>query len=149
METNIKSHATTFGAIALLLVIASCATRVPDPAELQAKRFETIPDKSAVYLYRDRPDFSSAPASLTLDGQPLGSVYAGTFFRLELAPGRHRIAGYAGDSGVFEFSAEAGKLYFVRQIVSRFLGFDQSLFYVVSAEQGRNAVLRYEMLGAR
>jgi len=142
-------RSTTFLAYLLLLVLAGCATREPSPEELRSKRFEAIPDKAVVYLYRDRLDFTNAPASLTLDGQPLGSTYQGTFFRLELAPGQHRIAGFAGDSGSFVFSAEAGKLYFVLQIVSRFLGFDQSLFYLVSEEQGRDAVLRYEMLGAR
>lgn len=130
-------------------MLAGCATREPSPEELRSKRFEALPDKAVVYLYRDRPDFVDRPASLTLDGLGVGSTHPGTYYRLELAPGRHRIAGFAGDAGIFEFNAAAGKLYFVRHIVSRLLVFDQSLFYLVSEEQGRNAVLRYEMLGVR
>jgi hypothetical protein len=133
----------------LLLLLAGCATREPSPQDLQAKRFEAISDKAVVYLYRDRADFSGAPSGIMLDGQALGSTYLGTYFRLELVPGRHRIAGFAGDAGRFEFDTQPGKLYFVRQTVSRMLGFDQSFFYQVGEDQGRNAVLRSELLGER
>ena len=62
----------------LLCLLASCATREPSPQEIQSKRFATMPDKAVVYLYRDRLDFSRAPASLRLDGQGLGATYAAT-----------------------------------------------------------------------
>lgn len=135
--------------IFLLVALAGCAVRPPSPQDLQAKRFETLPDKAVVYLYRDLPDFSNSPASFTLDTQPQGTTYPGTYFRLELAPGRHRLAGFAGDAGVFEFDTQPGILYFVRQTVVRFSGFDQSRFNFVNPDQGRNAVLHYELMGAR
>ncbi len=140
-----RSHASTLVLVALLL--AGCATREPGPQELLSRQFETKPDKAAVYLYRDRPDFSDVVASLTLDGQGLGSLYPGTYFRLELAPGTHRVAGFAGDSGGLEFAVEAGKLYFFRHSVSRVMGFDHSVLFPVNAAQGRYAVLHYEYLG--
>ncbi len=140
-----RSHA---GAIfLLLLLLAGCATREPGPQELQSKRFETTPGKAVVYLFRDRLDFSRAPVSLMLDGQGLGGTYAGTYYRLELAPGRHRVAGFADDSGAFEFTVAAGRLYFFRHSVSRFMGFDRSAFFPVDETQGRYAVLQYEYLG--
>lgn len=144
-----KYRFTICGVFFLLLLLAACATREPGPEELRSKRFEAIPDKAVVYLYRDRPDFVNNPAGLTLDGQSLGSTYPGTYYRLELAPGRHRIAGFAGDAGVVVFDTQPGKLYFVRHIVSRLLRFDQSFFHFVSEAQGRNSVSRYELLGAR
>lgn len=131
----------------LVCIISGCATREPGPQELQSKRFETKPDKAVVYLYRDRLDFSRAPVSLMLDGQGLGGVYAGTYYRLELAPGRHRVAGFAGDSGAFEFTAESGRLYFLRHSVSRLMGFERSVFFPVNETQGRAAVMQYEYLG--
>jgi len=141
-----KLRSTVLAAI-LISVLAGCATREPSPQEIQSKRFEIRPDMAVVYLYRDRLDFSRAPASLMLDRQGLGSTYEGTYYRLELAPGRHRIAGFAGDAGAFEFTAEPGRLYFLKHAVSRFMGFDQSYFFPVSEAQGRNAVLQYEYLG--
>jgi len=128
-------------------MLAGCATREPGPQEIRSKKFEAIPDKAVVYIYRDRLDFSRAPVSLMLDGQGLGSIYAGTYYRLELAPGGHRIAGFAGDAGVFEFAAAPGRLYFLKHSVTRITGFDQSFFFPVGEEQGRNAVLQYEYLG--
>ncbi len=140
---------TTSAVFLLLLVFSACATREPSPEELRSKRFEAIPDKAVVYLYRDQLDFVNNPASLVLDGQPLGSTYPGTYYRLELAPGRHRIAGFAGDAGVVVFDTQPGMLYFVRHSLSRLLGFDRSYFHLVSEAQGRNSVSRYELLGAR
>jgi hypothetical protein len=142
-----KYRSVTSAVVILLLLLAACATREPSPQELQSKRFETKPDQAVVYLYRDRPDFSRVVASLTLDGQGLGSLYPGTYFRLELAPGRHRVAGFAGDSGMFEFTVEAGRLYFVRHTIGSLIGFDRSVFFPVNEAQGRYAVLQYEYLG--
>lgn len=82
-----------------------------------------------------------------MDGQGLGSLYAGTYYRLELAPGTHRIAGYAGDSGVFELAVTAGGLYFVQHTLTRTGGFDRSIFFRVNGAQGRAAVQNYEYLG--
>ncbi len=133
----------------LIVLIAACAARPPSPADLQAKRFETIPDKAVVYLYRDSVDFSDVPATFILDGQQQGSTYQGTYYRLELAPGRHLIAGFAGDGGRFGFDTQPGRLYFIRQSVSRFGPFHQSYFALVGELEGREAVLRSQLLGAR
>ncbi len=133
----------------LIVLLAACAARPPSPADLQAKRFESIPDKAVVYLYRDSPDFSNVPATFLLDGQQQGSTYEGTYYRLELAPGRHLIAGFAGDGGRFAFDTQPGRLYFIRQSVSRFGPFHQSYFAMVGEREGREGVLRSELLGAQ
>ncbi len=127
------------------LGLAGCVTREPSLQEIKSKRFETVADKAVVYLYRDRPDFIDAAVSFTLDGQHQGASYRGTYYRFELAPGRHRIAGFAGDIGHIEFMTEAGKLYFIRHAVTRLRGIDLSFFQMVPAEYGRPAVLRYEL----
>ena len=83
--------------VLLALALTACVTREPSPQEIRSKRFETLPDKAVVYLYRDRIDFVDNPASFTLDGAHQGATYRGTYFRLELAPGRHQLAGFAQD----------------------------------------------------
>lgn len=133
--------------VLLLLLLTACAARPPSAADLEAKRFAPLADKAVVYLYRRYPDFSDRPASFTLDGQFHGSTYPGTYYRLELAPGVHRIGGFASDAGAMQFQVEAGRLYFVRQIVGRML-FDQSFFALVNEHEGRDGVLRSELMGA-
>ena len=132
----------------LALALAACAAREPTPQDVRAKRFETLPDKAVVYLFRERLDFTDHPASFVLDGAQQGTTYRGTYFRLELAPGSHRLAGYAGDNGRLDFELSAGALYFIRQSVLRIQGFDQSVFQFVPAAHGRNAVLHSEVTGA-
>jgi hypothetical protein len=129
----------------LALALAGCVTREPTPQDLKAKRFEMVADKAVVYLYRERADFVDTPASFMLDDQHQGASYRGSYFRFELAPGRHRLAGFAADGGRFEFSTEAGRLYFIRHSVTRLNGFDLSFFQLVPAEYGRQAVLQYEL----
>ena len=136
-----------FATVLLMLALAACVTREPSPQEIRSKRFETLPDKAVVYLYRDRIDFSDNPASFTLDGAHQGATYRGTYFRLEMAPGKHRIAGFAADIGHLDFITEAGRIYFIRHSVTRLHNFDLSVFQIVPAEYGRPAVLQYEMNG--
>ncbi len=131
------------------LLVAACAPLPPSPEDFEAKRFAAVADKAVVYLYRQDPDFSEVPATFMLDDQLRGTTYQGTFYRIELPPGRHRIAGFAGDAGRLDFDAQPGRLYFIRQSVTRFTGFHQSFFHFVGEAQGRAGVLRAQLLGAR
>lgn len=137
-------------AFAVGLGIAGCTPLPPSPEDLQAKRFEAVPDKAVVYLFRDIPDFIDDGATVVVDDHTQGTTYPGTYFRLELAPGRHRIAGFAGDSGVIEMAVQAGRIYFVQQSVTPLVaGITYSHFRPVDAGYGRQAVLRSELIGGR
>jgi hypothetical protein len=129
----------------LALALAGCVTREPTPQDLKAKRFEIVADKAVVYLYRERTDFADNPASFMLDDQHQGASYRGTYFRFELAPGRHRLTGFAADIGRLEFNTEAGRIYFIRHSVTKLRGIDLSFFQLVPADYGRQAVLQYEL----
>jgi hypothetical protein len=65
-----------------------------------------------------RPDLSYLTATLNLDDQMIGSTHAGTYMRLEVAPGRHRITGYGQDNGAITLDVQADRVYFVRHTVS-------------------------------
>lgn len=133
-------------AVALLaLLLAACAARVPTPAELEARRLEPVAGKAVVYLFRSVTDFDSNAPVVLLDGQMQGANYRGSYFRFVLAPGRHQLAGYAADNGRLDFTVDAGQIYFIRHTVSRFGGFDQSIFLPASPADGRAAVLQYEL----
>ena len=101
-------------------------------------------------LFRSEPDFIDDGAPVTVDGNLQGTTYPGTYLRLELAPGRHRISGFAGDAGWIDVAAAPGEIRFVQQTVIRpFIGPAQSHFRLVDPHYGRDAVLRYELVGAR
>lgn len=133
-----------------LHAVQACAPLPPSPADLEAKRFEPAPDKGVVYVFRNQPDFVDDGAPITVNGHLQGTTYPGTYLRLELAPGRHRMAGFAGDAGWIDVDAVPGEIRFVQQAVIRsFIGPAQSRFRFVDPHYGRNAVLRYELVGAR
>jgi hypothetical protein len=132
----------------LALALTGCVTREPTPQDLEAKRFIARADKAVVYLFRDRVDFSNNAVSFMLDEQHQGASYRGTYFRFELAPGRHRLAGFAGDLGRFDFTVDAAGIYFIRHSVSQFRGIDHSYFQWVAPDFGRAAVRQSELNSA-
>ena len=137
-------------AAAAALLLAGCITPLPPAAgDAQAKRFETVPGKAVIYLVRDRPDFTREPTPVVLDDSVMGTSYPGTYFHWVVAPGRHRIAGFAGDSGAIAVDTAPGGLYFVQQSVVRSLGLTRSHFRLVHDAHGRQVVLRSELMAAR
>jgi hypothetical protein len=102
--------------LAALVVIAACA---PLPtADPQAVRIEGTPGMSVIYLVRTNPDLSYVPAQIALDDRMLGVTYAGTYFRLEVPAGRHRISGFGVDGGTITIDTQADRIYFIRQTVA-------------------------------
>lgn len=132
------------------LVLAGCAPLPPSPQDIEAKRFEQVPGKAVIYLFRDYQDFTDEVSTVMLDDQMMGSTYPGTYFRWVVEPGRHQIRGYAGDAGAFTMDAAPDRMYFMQQAVSRlFHGFAQSFFRPVPETYGRAAVMRGELVGGR
>lgn len=119
----------------------------PSPADLQAKKFEAVPDKAVIYLVRDYPDFNDAAATIWLGDTAMITTYPGTYYRWEAAPGTHRIAGYGPDIGAIIVQTEPGRIYFVLQRLAPFLRFPHSQFYLVAEPQGRAAVNRAVLVG--
>jgi hypothetical protein len=137
------------GAIALLMLLAACAPLPPTPADVAAQKFDPVPGQAVIYLVRESPDLSYLTAPVVLNDEFIGSTQAGTYFRLELPPGRHEIRGFGADIGSIRVDAQAGRIYFVRQRV----GGDfrttnpSSFFSLVSEQEGRAAVRRSVRLG--
>jgi hypothetical protein len=130
-----------------VLMLAGCVTPLPPtPQDLQAKRFETLPDKAVIYIVRNLPDFSNAPISITVGDTAMITTHPGTYYRWEVPPGLHRIEGFGPDTGRFALQAEAGRLYFVEQRVSSFFRFEQSFFALIPEPHGRAAVSRAELI---
>ena len=132
----------------LLLGLTACAPLPPTPEDIEAKRFEAVPDHSVIYLIRPYPDASYEGTTLWLDDCVMGSTYPGTYFRWIVPPGRHRIAGYASDSGQIVLDTWPGRVYFVYQSFGRPFGFSgQSYFQLVDEASGRSLVMQSRLAG--
>lgn len=140
---SIRRAVVTLG---LLLAATGCVTPLPpSPQELAAKRFEPVPGKAVVYVFRDLVNFSSVQAPLALDGNQIGASYGGTFFHLVVDPGQHRLAGMFGDNGSMQFSVQAGQLYFIQQTITVNFGMVNSFFGAVGPAEGRSRVSQYQL----
>lgn len=127
--------------IAAALAVTGCVQLPPSPMEMQAKQFENLPDKSVIYVVHSHPDFRDLPAPLVLDDRGGLTTYPGTFTRWEVAPGTHRIAGLAGDSGQIILNTEPGRVYYVRQTVTGWRSPSSSL-QLVNEQHGRAVAMR-------
>lgn len=130
----------------IALLVAGCAQLPPTPEEIQAKKFETVPDKAVIYIVRTPMDSDEA-GSITLDNDPI-TTYGGSFYRWVVAPGLHEIAGYAGETGLVKINAQAGHLYFVEHTVygTPRSGWQWSFLKQIGEKEGRILVTESSML---
>ncbi len=125
----------------LLFALSACVPLPPLPGDAAAKRFEPVPDRAVIYVVRHplEPNFV---APILLDDQMIGPTYPGTYIRMVVPGGMHRIAGFAVDSGLINLQAQPGQIYFISQTT---YGFKRSLtrssFQLVDAQFGRSLVL--------
>lgn len=134
-----------FGIAALFLAIlalAGCAQLPPTPQDIEAKQFFGAPGKSVIYIVRSIPDWNSLPATILLDESSMITTYPGTYYRWEVAPGRHRISGFASDSGEIALQTEPDRIYYVQQRILPFRNWATSHFEPVSEHAGRAVVMR-------
>jgi hypothetical protein len=128
----------------VLMLLAGCVQLPPLPGDAQAKRFESIPDRAVIYVARHVHD-KDFVAPLLLDDEWLGPTYRGTYLRIVVPAGEHRLARYAGDHGVIRFVTESGKLYFIDQTTWGFRSLDRSTFELADPQYGRTLVLNGTM----
>lgn len=130
-----------------LLFLAGCVQIPPSPQEIEAKKFETEPGKAVIYIARTNMDSQEA-GSLILDDKATITTYNQTFYRWVVAPGPHRIAGYAGQDGVVQLNAEAGKIYYIEHTVNGTLrmGVTSTNLRLIDAKRGQWLVDRSTML---
>jgi hypothetical protein len=99
--------------LVVALLLAGCAEVPPNAEDIQAKRFEPVADKAVIYIVRDHVG-TDVDQMLRLGDAETISTYTGRYYRWEVAPGTHRIAGMMESTASITLNAEAGKIYFVR-----------------------------------
>jgi hypothetical protein len=98
------------------VLLAGCAQLPPSAQDIQAKRFEPVPDKAVIYVVRQPMDSQEAGALLMDNGEQVTTL-AGTYYRWEVTPGVHRILGLNPANVSLTLNAEPGRIYFLRQTV--------------------------------
>lgn len=134
--------------IALIsLLLAGCVQLPPTPEDIQAKKFESVQDKAVIYIVRTPMD-SREPGTISLDDTAQVTTYGGTYYRWEVAPGTHRLTGFAGESGRVELNAQKGQIYFVRHTVlgSRRGGVQLTNLQKLTDQEGRALVSKAQLL---
>lgn len=102
--------------ILLIVLTTACAQLPPAPQDIQAKKFESLPDRAVIYIVRPAVD-APTPGPLSISGRGMISTHQGTYFRWEVTPGAQRIEGAGASTAALTVQTEAGKIYFVEQTV--------------------------------
>lgn len=101
----------TLASLAFLVSLGGCVQLPPSPADIEAKRFQSIPDKAVIYVVRGPVDSDEAGV-LMLDDQVSITTLRGTYHRWEVAPGPHKIEGVGASSIRLNLNAESGRIYY-------------------------------------
>jgi len=129
------------------LAAVACAQLPPSAADIEAKRFQPLPDKAVVYIVRQPLD-SHESGWLLLDNGEQITTYGGTYYRWEVAPGTRRIMGMSPGGSDLVLDVQPGQIYFVRQTVrgTPRTGPTFATLSLVDPQLGRSLVARAELL---
>lgn len=132
------------GVFAVLAVLAGCAQMSIGPQSGGVvPQIQGTPGKAVIYLVRAKPDMTSnMTTSVMLDDTMIGSTQAGTYFRLETTPGRHRLRGMGSDGGSIALDLQPDRVYFVEQTVAGHWreGSATSFFRLIDESRARGAM---------
>lgn len=124
----------------LVLALAGGCASTPQGSrerDAEAKEFRSHPATAALFVYR--PDWSAVEEEsvLFVGGRLIGATLPGTFFRVDVRPGRHLLHGVAHDAGRLEVEVRPGAVYFVALTVDGW----GSHFALRDAEVGQRELL--------
>jgi hypothetical protein len=93
-------------------LLAGCAQLPPSPQDIEARKFESILDKAAIYIVCESTSAQlSAPLWLGQGAQI--TLWQGNYHRWVVEPGSHTIAGIGASTASITTQAQAGQIYFV------------------------------------
>lgn len=126
-----------------------------------AKAFQPIQNKSLVYIYREKTELDKRRwFDIQLDQRWVAKPPSGSFFRLEMQPGAHKISTLGDyDSGI-QMTVEPGKIYFIaitwKQLEKAdgfkrifYHGQSAPLLLVVPEAEGRTGVLSCGLIDSK
>lgn len=132
---------------AFALLLAGCVQLPPTPQDIQAKTFTSVPDRAVIYVVRTPLDSLEASGLWLDDSGPI-TTHPGTYYRWEVAPGSHRVAGYGPANESVTVTAVAGRIYFLEHtVIGTWRSGPQSTFLrQIEEREGRALVMRSQLL---
>ena len=129
------------------LLLAGCVQLPPSPQDLQAKKFDPVPGRAVIYIVRTPMDSREA-SGLALDDSAQITTLGGTYYRWEVAPGAHRIAGLAAANESITLTVAAGNIYFLEHTVrgTERSGPQLTSLRQINEQNGRALVRRAQLL---
>ena len=127
-------------------LLAGCAQLPPSPQDIEAKKFESIPGKAAIYVVRDSMSVGLG-APLWLDQGAQITMFPGNYHRWVVEPGSHTISGIGASTASITIQAQSGKIYFVyfRVEGNMRIGVSNSALELMDDQAGR-ALVRQAVL---
>jgi hypothetical protein len=123
--------------------------RATDSQDVEAKEFRAMSGYAVVYVFRDAVVGRSLGVDITLDAAPIGQTRGGTFYRLAMAPGEHRLISRdirASRSFEYRFAAVAGSQIFLEHRFRWGALTARHDIVAVNAEEARMRVKRCRLL---
>lgn len=103
------------GYLIYLLAVKNTSMPTASADEKQhALGFQPVAGKGVLYLYRAQTVGFLVGLDVTLDEHTIGQTRGYSFFRIELEPGQHRLAG-ASNSEPLDFDIAAGQVLYIEQ----------------------------------
>ena len=133
--------------LTIALLLAGCVQLPPTPQDMEAKKFQPLAEKAEIYVVRTPMDSFEASGLSLDDGAPI-TTYGGTYYRWEVAPGAHRVAGFAAANESVTLTAAPGRIYFLEHTVigTRRSGAQSTFLRQIDDREGRALVSRSSLL---
>ncbi len=134
-----------FALVPLLLVmlLGGCASVPMDSMDNDraSKQFDTPPDKSSIYLYRNENFGGAVLMTVTLDGRVAGQTGPKTYFHWLVDPGQHEISSVAENTSTLILNTRPGQAYYIWQEVKMGFWMARSLLQEMDTATGQAGVL--------
>jgi hypothetical protein len=136
-----------FLATVAVLLLFGCAQLPPTAEDVQAKRFETLPDKAVIYVVRQPMDSTEYGALLMDTGEQI-TLFPGTYYRWEVPAGARRISGLGPWNVLYDMNVEPGRIYFLRYTVvgTPRMGPIMAGLNAIGEQQGRSLVQQAQLV---
>lgn len=130
-----------------VMVISGCASvpMAPLSEDTKAKKFETIPGKSSVYVYRNESFGAAIRVTVAVNEKMLGQTAPYSYYLLHLEPGLNKFTCFAENTESIELNTKPDQLYFVRQEMKMGMWAARCAIYETPAEEGKTGVLESSM----
>jgi hypothetical protein len=129
------------------LLLAGCVQLPSTPQDVQSKRFESVPDRAVIYLVRTPMDSFEA-SGLSLGDTVQITTLPGTYYRWEVSPGMHQVAGFAAANESLTLTTAPGRIYFLEHTVrgTRRSGVQSTSIRQIDEREGRMLVSQSQLL---